>query len=229
MLKFIILFRIKHALDTLRKGLNNLRLPRRCTQRNLTEIGAKCEGEKLKSEGSTQVDEYIKNFDEELEAKKEEIVTLKEKISRLESELHAIKQPSTMVASDLVLLKGHENEFYPNEHRELLLLILESAIKNVPDGSRRQHILKDILSANKPTKAIQKKVSLLKTRLKGYKTLDKKTRQFLEELGFDITGEGKHYKATFQGDSRYVVSLPKTSSDHLVGRNLASEINTMLF
>ncbi|WJW75560.1 hypothetical protein QVG61_00265 [Thiohalobacter sp. IOR34] len=54
-------------------------------------------------------------------------------------------------------------------------------------------------------------------------------RRFLEELGFEISGDGKHYKAIFMGDNRYTVSIPKTSSDHRAGMNLASEIINMLF
>jgi hypothetical protein len=59
--------------------------------------------------------------------------------------------------------------------------------------------------------------------------MDAKTRNALGRLGFDLTDDGKHYKAVFQGDGRYTFSFSKTSSDHRTGKNLASDINNKLF
>jgi hypothetical protein len=59
--------------------------------------------------------------------------------------------------------------------------------------------------------------------------MDAKTRSALAKLGFDISEDGKHYKAVFQGDGRYTFSISKTSSDHRAGKNTASDINKKLF
>ncbi|GMU46359.1 MAG: hypothetical protein AMXMBFR26_11410 [Porticoccaceae bacterium] len=54
-------------------------------------------------------------------------------------------------------------------------------------------------------------------------------RRGLEEMGFSITEEGKHYKLTFQDDDRYTFTLPKSGSDHRGGLNAASDIGRLLF
>jgi hypothetical protein len=69
----------------------------------------------------------------------------------------------------------------------------------------------------------------IKTLFKTYQGMDTKTRNALARMGFDLTEEGKHYKAVFQGDGRYTFSLSKSSSDHRAGKNLASDMNNTLF
>ena len=59
--------------------------------------------------------------------------------------------------------------------------------------------------------------------------MDNKTRSALTRLGFDLSEDGKHYKAVFHGDPRYMFTLPKTSSDHRAGLNIFSDIKNKLF
>lgn len=49
-------------------------------------------------------------------------------------------------------------------------------------------------------------------------------RRELEDFGFNITSDGKHYKLLYYGDARYSAIMSKTSSDGRAGNNLASEI-----
>ena len=44
-------------------------------------------------------------------------------------------------------------------------------------------------------------------------------RRELEEIGFEITSEGKHHKLIYRGDARYQISIAKTSSDYRSGLN----------
>ncbi len=54
-------------------------------------------------------------------------------------------------------------------------------------------------------------------------------RQELQRLGFEISEAGKHYKITYRGDSRYMVTVGKTSSDNHNGSNNVALISkTML-
>jgi hypothetical protein len=69
----------------------------------------------------------------------------------------------------------------------------------------------------------------IKSIFKSYTDMDAKTRTALAKLGFDVSEDGKHYKAVFQGDGRYTFSISKTSSDHRAGKNLASDISNKLF
>ena len=50
-------------------------------------------------------------------------------------------------------------------------------------------------------------------------------RQELQSLGFELTEAGKHYKLTYKGDPRYMVTIGKTPSDNRSGSNNAALIN----
>ena len=216
--------------NILRNGLNARRPPRKCTWGNLKELSAKRGIDKLRKKGSKELTTYIETFDSELKSKSEEIDEANKEISQLKSELQQANKFATTVIGDPVLLKGSEKELYLNEYKELLLLILEKAKVQSPINSRRHHILIDVLRANNVEKSIaEDRASSVKKILKGYKTMTPAIRRFLEELGFDITEDGKHYKAMYKGDHRYVVSFSKTSSDRRAGKNVASEINKLLF
>lgn len=47
-------------------------------------------------------------------------------------------------------------------------------------------------------------------------------------LGFQITDDGKHYKITYKGDSRYMVTVGETPSDNRSGSNNAGMINKIM-
>ena len=49
-------------------------------------------------------------------------------------------------------------------------------------------------------------------------------RQELQKVGFEITEEGKHYRLTYYGDSRYKTTIAKTGSDWREGKNIAATI-----
>ena len=56
-----------------------------------------------------------------------------------------------------------------------------------------------------------------------------KLRRELEDMGFSISEDGKHFKLVFQGDDRYTFTLPKSGSDWRGGLNAASDIGRLLF
>lgn len=69
----------------------------------------------------------------------------------------------------------------------------------------------------------------IKALFKGYKNLTGAMRQELLSLGFEISEAGKHYKITYHGDPRYMVTVGKTPSDNRSGSNNAALISkTML-
>lgn len=53
-------------------------------------------------------------------------------------------------------------------------------------------------------------------------------RQALQDLGFEITEDGAHYKLMYCGDSRYRTTIAKTGSDHREGKNIAAVIGKMM-
>lgn len=68
----------------------------------------------------------------------------------------------------------------------------------------------------------------IKQLLKNYRKMDKKTRLRLNELGFIITSDGKHYKITHTSNCSMKVTLGKTVSDYRAGRNTAKYLCTLI-
>ena len=89
---------------------------------------------------------------------------------------------------------------------------------------RRQEILKSILDKNKHADRQEQRKSRIKRLLKGYSNLSASLKHDLEELGFSVVSEGKHYKLTYFQDPRYTIVMAKSCSDARAGNNLASEI-----
>ncbi|RZM12858.1 hypothetical protein LDELB18P2_1869 [Lactobacillus delbrueckii] len=53
--------------------------------------------------------------------------------------------------------------------------------------------------------------------------MDAKTREALQDFGFRIEEDGKHYWMTYFGDDRYNTTVAKTPSDARVGKNIAEQ------
>jgi len=123
-----------------------------------------------------------------------------------------------------------EQDLYLNEAFGIVREALQDASTRVPADSRRQHVLAAILAANPEGEEIGASMrEKLKELLRGSRGVDAKIRRGLEEMGFSIAEEGKHYKLVFQGDDRYTFTLPKSGSDHRGGLNAASDIGRLLF
>jgi len=183
----------------------------------------------MKDSGSQAIDEYIKTFDQELEAKDQRLQEAEKEIQRLRNELRVHESRSGSTSGGL-LKPGRERDLYPNEVLGILLDAIEDAYSRVPAHSRRQHVLKSILEAN----PLQENVAAglreqLKKLLRGFTTIDSKMRRELEEIGFSISEEGKHFKLIYRGDDRYTYTLPKSGSDWRGGLNAASDISRLLF
>ena len=82
----------------------------------------------------------------------------------------------------------------------------------------------DLLKANVIKPTIKDRHNKLKAAFNDYRDLNTDLRNELEELGFEISSEGKHHKLTYYGDSRYQTTLAKTSSDYRSGMNAVSVI-----
>ena len=123
-----------------------------------------------------------------------------------------------------ILYLGDEDELYPGEIKEMILDAVEEKIKNISDSTRRYDVLTDILESNMYQKIRDKREELIKNLFKDYKTMSSTMRQELQKVGFEITEEGKHYRLTYYGDSRYKTTIAKTGSDWREGKNIAATI-----
>lgn len=178
---------------------------------------------KLKSEGASAA-ELVELYESELEEKEENISDLTKDIETLRGRIRSLEARNP-VQRGLTIDKGEEDDFYENEIIEIIFDALQNYLeKCVHSDSRREHVIKSILESNEITKTCEEKQKTLKLALKGYTEMNKKIKATLEELGFELTSEGKHWKLTYQDDDRYTYVLPKSGSDFRGGMNATADI-----
>ncbi|HDL86006.1 MAG TPA: hypothetical protein ENH11_06740 [Candidatus Acetothermia bacterium] len=221
----------KAVFDEIRVALTNRRPLERCTWASVQESWSRKEIQALQASGSQELSEYIEAFDKELDAKTERIEDAEREIRRLRSELQVYEARLAAGGGGVSIVKpGREQDLYLNETLIIVRDAIADALTRVPDNSRRQHVLESLLKANEDVDDMaESNREELKQILRGTKGMKSKMRSRLEAMGFSITEDGKHYKLVFQGDNRYVFTLPKSGSDWRGGLNAASDIGSMLF
>lgn len=212
----------------IRIALSNRRLLTNCTWHDLQEASTKSRLEALRKNGSQELNDYAALAAQEIEAKDRKISELQYEVSRQNAEISRLSRSSSQNKEGLISL-GVEQDLYESEIRDIIIDALKKATNSTTANSRRQHVLNDLLTHNVPCGQAEKVADEIKSLLKNYQSLNQSTRNSLAELGFDITEEGKHYKAIYQNDGRYTFSFSKTPSDHRSGSNLASDIKNKLF
>ena len=213
-------------IDQVRVALTLTRPSVEITWAFLRELLSRHRIDKLKETGSDQVEAYVSEFDVELRAKEQRIAEAEREIFRLNSELH---KSASNGQHGALLVPGHERDYYPGELRDAVAQALELASRSLESGSRRRHLIDDLRAVNPPSGTDESIADEIKAAFATRGDLGAGQRALLEQLGFVITEEGKHYKAVYQGDGRYTFSISKTSSDRRAGKNLASQINRTLF
>ncbi len=211
----------------IRLALANRRLRSTCTWAHLREIISRKRYDLLKSQGSTELQAYIDAFDAEQAAKDGKLIEAEQEISRLHAEIRRLSAVEEASISGLIA-PGNEQDLFAHEIRDIVIASLRDSLRVARDNSRRQHVLLDLIAANQSSDNAAKLGEEIKTLFRTYRDMDAPTRNALLKLGFDISEDGKHYKMVFQGDGRYTFTLPKTSSDHRAGKNIASDINNVL-
>ena len=88
---------------------------------------------------------------------------------------------------------------------------------------------KDIIRSNDYQRTSEHIAEEVKKLLKSYNGMTAPIRKALEEIGFVITEDGKHYKLTYCGDDRYQIIFSKTPSDFRTGKNSSQKLNKMVF
>ena len=110
----------------------------------------------------------------------------------------------------------------------MVLGVLTEALAATEHATRRADVLADVLESNPYYRLSEERKQRIKNLFKGYKSLTGAMRQELASLGFEITEEGKHYKITYRGDQRYMVTVGKTPSDNRSGSNNAAMIGKVM-
>ncbi|MBF0585317.1 hypothetical protein INT08_06665 [Prosthecochloris sp. N3] len=209
-------------------AVSNRRSEKSCDWLFLRECIVKNKYEELKADGSAELNDFVNAFDEEVKLYKQRLSDAEQEIQRLRGESYAIKKYS--VDDDLSLFNlGNEQEFYKSEALGFVLDLLRDALKNIPEETRKYHLIRDIVDSNSSDGMAVEMREKIKAMFKTYDGMNAKIRNELSRMGFDVTEDGKHYKLVFKGDGRYTFSVSKTSGDHRSGKNLASKINQKLF
>lgn len=206
-------------------ALANRRPPHGCDWGYVGEAVARRTIDRLRAKGSTALDEYIAAFDGEIAAKVEQLNDAEAEIARLKAEVRRLQ--NTGVEGGL-LKPGRERDLYADERSDIVLHCLAEMRRFVHEGSRRQHVLDDLLQANEIGGEGAALAADIRRIFKDGGKLAPKDRSALERLGFAISDDGKHHKAVFYDDPRYTFVFSKTPSDGRSGLNFVSEITNKL-
>lgn len=186
--------------------------------------------ELLKSKESVEEEnDYLyEEFGEQLKKLENTNARQNNEIQRLTAEVQGLRMKFSNQSQTPIIFAGEEMDLYEGEIKEIVLEILEEYKKSCHDGSRRRHVIDDILQSNEYKHLPEKKREILKNALKGYRNLTGSLKNELEALGIVISSDGKHYKWSYFGDSRYVVTAAKTSSDGRSGMNLYATMEKLM-
>ncbi len=162
----------------------------------------------LKDNGS-QSSELASLYEEENESLQDEVKELNQKIASYEARIRVLMERTSMQGG--VFLKiGNEYELFEGEVLEIIMSSIRKVLPTNYEGGRYHDVLSSISSANPCSTNLLERDKKLKQALVGYTKMTPKVRGVLNDVGFSISEEGKHYKITYHGDPRYTYILPKT-------------------
>lgn len=203
------------------QGVNSAILHDRYIAQREERIAAEAEMKKAR----TEVDDVYEAFDSELQQLQQQVDMLTRTNEALMYENQGLRAKLTEIDRQPLLYYGEEIEFYSDEIKEMVCAAIDNSLKTATKtNTRRYDVLCDILRSNPVSCPVSDKKEKIKQMLKTYDGMSKTLRQELNDFGYTITEEGKHYKLTFFKDNRYATCLSKTPSDHREGKNAAAEI-----
>lgn len=207
------------------QGVSNELLRDRLRTRAQELVLAETEKERVAAEA----DELLESVDEDINKLKNQVAELTRANDILKYENQGLRTKLSTVNSEPILFLGEEEEFFSDEIKAILLDALEVALTHYGKETRRYNVIEDIVRENNCKRSAEEKAEQLKNLLKGYKVMTGSMKKILQEMGFIISEEGKHYKMTYYGDARYWATLAKTPSDNRSGMNVAMEIIRDMF
>ena len=199
------------------------------TDRYVSQREEAIEAERARQKAENEVEHYIGAFDEDNQKLRQQIEELTRANTSLQMENQGLRAKLNGVEDVPILFLGEEEEFFQDEIRVMLLDALELALPNYASRPRRKAVLEDIIKSNNCKRRADERAEQLKNLLRGYKTISATMKRTLQDMGFVINEDGKHYKLTYYGDARYMATLAKTPSDNRSGINIAKEIIKDMF
>lgn len=206
------------------QGVNNAILNSSLNQ----QITKYKEAESARQNAEKEIDQVYEAFDEDLKKMQQKMEELTKANEALMLENSVLRAKLNVTESMPIVYQGDEEDFYPDEIKDMILGALDEALTNTEAATRRADILEDILENNLYQHLSEKRKQIVKAMFKGYKNLSSAMKQELLELGMTISDDGKHYKLTYKDDPRYMVTIGKTPSDNRAGNNNAALINKIM-
>ena len=214
------------------------------SSRRLYEIMAKASAYRAESADRKSVEmqkeaeeakELVELVDAEMTQMRQQIEELTRQNDFLSSKAEALNaQFQTKKENEVPLLfYGSEEEMFEGEIKEFVLEILESELKHrIQPKTRRADVIGDILRSNGGAEGMfAEKQKRVKDIFSAFSDMTAPVKSALKDLGIKVdTEKKKHYKLTYHGDERYMITVSSTPGDlSRGGKNLASEINNKMF
>lgn len=186
------------------------------------------EFENISLQDKAQLEEYMDVFDQDyhdLSCQNEE---LNKENYALKTQLEMLKAALGNNSDDACFYKkGEEDDLYRGEQSDLLYSILSQVQSKYEPTSRAYTLIQSLLKANPKVGECERVLEGVSTIFSGDARLQKTSKSELKRLGFIIEEDGPHYKLFFH-EPRYMFSVSKTPSDYREGRNLLSEIRSVI-
>ena len=193
-----------------------------------SQIAKRMEAEAARQKAENEIDQVYDEFDEDFKALQEKVTELTKTNEALQYENQGLRAKLAAADATPLLLMGDEEDFYQGEIRDIVLGAIDDAFSTIESSTRRADVLGDVLENNPYRHLSDERKQKIKSLFKGYKAVSGTMKQQLADMGFELTEAGKHYKLTYRGDSRYLVTVGKTPSDNRSGSNTASEISKIM-
>lgn len=181
--------------------------------------------EKAKEEANAILD----GFDEDIRKLQEQLDELTRTNEKLQYENQGLKAKIDAIQEQPLLYMGTEAEFYPGEIKDLILSTLSDRLISIETDTRRYDVVQDVIEANDYQSISKKRAEEVKRLLNNYSGMTPKIQRGLEDLGFEVTHDGNHYKAIYYSDGRYTIVHGATPSDNRSGKNNASNTIKKVF
>lgn len=186
------------------------------------------EAEAARLQAEEEKDLVYEAFDEDLRKMQQRVDELTKANEALMLENSVLRAKLNVADAMPVIYRGEEEDFYPDEIKDMILGALDEVRSNSEAMTRRADILDDILHNNEYQHLSEQRKQRVKAMFKGYKNVSSAMKQELMDLGMTISDDGKHYKLTYRDDPRYMVTIGKTPSDNRAGNNNAALINKIM-
>jgi len=173
------------------------RVRRECTWPYLQEIISRQKLEALRASGSDNVEEYIAHFDKEISSKNEEIQRLESELVRARYSRRELRR-SGEDGEHSINLQTPEPDLYQGEQTGLIIDALKAAATSAEPHSRRRDIFEALVEGNDNPGDRDHILDRLKDVLRQYTSMSASVRSELENIGFSISEDGKHYKLLFK-------------------------------